>query len=85
MAASQSEENEFIGQTQLVNKLMPKSWTCPNCRKRNRTNKYANEVLMENFLYLEHCDDCGYVYTWTLKLTEDFKKQVIDFLLKEGK
>lgn len=53
---------------------MPKSWVCPHCRKKNRTGDYADEILLENFKYLEHCPRCGYVHAWTLELTEAYKK-----------
>lgn len=45
-------------ETILTNKLVPKSWKCPHCGKRNRTGHYADEILMENFKYLEHCPLC---------------------------
>lgn len=69
-------------ETILTNKLVPKSWKCPHCGQRNKTGHYADEILMENFKYLEHCPHCGYVHVWILKLTDDFKKAVADQLLK---
>lgn len=68
-----------IDHTWLENKLMPKKWKCPHCGRRNTTGRYADEILMEHFKYLEHCG-CGYVHCWELRLTDDFKRQVVDYL-----
>jgi hypothetical protein len=54
---------------------MPKKWKCPHCGRENKTSIYADECLLENFKYLEHCW-CGYVHCWELKLTEEFKKNL---------
>ena len=72
-----------IDETTLTNRLMPKTWTCPHCRQRNRTGQQANDILLEHFKYLEHCG-CGYVHFWRLELTDDFKREVVR-RLKEGK
>lgn len=71
-----------IDETRLVDETMPKSWVCPHCRKKNRTGDYADEILIENFKYLEHCPRCGYVHAWTLELTEAYKAKVFRTLLR---
>lgn len=71
--------------TKLVNKGMPKTWTCPHCGKRNRTGPYKEEELIEFGKTLQQCDCCGYVHLWKLELTEDFKHAVVDMLLSEAK
>ena len=69
-----------IDETILVNKNLPKSWTCPHCGKRNLMGKYKEEEFIEFFKTMQHCERCGYVHIWFLKLTEDFKKGVVDYL-----
>lgn len=69
-----------IDKTVLVNRSLPKTWTCPHCGKRNRMGKYKEEEFMEFFKTMQHCDHCGYVHIWLLKLTDDFKKKVVDYL-----
>lgn len=64
---------------------MPKSWKCPYCNETNKTGAYADEILIENFKYFEHCAFCCYVHFWELKLTEDFKKKVVSMLLQNCK
>lgn len=71
-----------IDETILVNKTVPQTWACPHCGKRNHTGPFADEILLENFKYLEHCPKCGYVHYWELRLTEEFKQAVVDNLLK---
>lgn len=71
--------------TQLVDTGMPKRWQCPHCGRKNVTGIYAEEILLENFKYLEQCGRCGYVHLWLLTLTEEFKRGVIENLLKGGK
>lgn len=71
-----------IDHTWLTDSLMPKKWKCPHCGRQNTTSRYADECLLENFVYLEHCG-CGYVHCWELKLTDQFKRKVIDYLTKE--
>ena len=63
--------------TRLVDKGMPKTWKCPHCGNKNTTGQYADEILMEHFKYLEHCEQCGYVHAWELSLSDKFKDQVI--------
>lgn len=70
-----------VDHTWLTDSMIPKSWKCPHCGRKNKTGKYADEILLENFKYLEHCG-CGYVHCWELKLTDEFKQKVVDYLLK---
>lgn len=70
-----------IDETVLTDRGLPKSWTCPHCGKRNRMGRYKEEELLEFFKTMQHCDRCGYVHLWTLKLTEGFKKKVVEMLL----
>lgn len=74
-----------IDRTILTNRIMPKRWRCPHCGKQQKTGFYADEILLENFMYLEHCVQCGYVHIWELKLTDDFKKKVVEHLTTGGK
>lgn len=69
-----------VDHTVLKDRTMPKSWKCPHCGKRNKTGQYADEILLEHFKYLQHCG-CGYVHSWELELSDDFKKQVVDMLM----
>jgi len=71
-----------VDETHLVNKGLPKSWTCPHCKRRN-INK--EEELLEFFKTMQHCDFCGYVHLWTLELTEEFKRKTVEMLTKGGK
>ena len=70
-----------IDETVLINRSMPKQWKCPHCGRKQKTGAYADEILMEHFKYLEHCVSCGYVHIWILKLTDDFKKRVIEYMI----
>lgn len=38
-----------IDETILVNKSLPKSWTCLRCGKRNLMGKYKEEEFIEFF------------------------------------
>ena len=73
-----------IDETIVVNKRLPKSWTCPHCGKRNLMGKYKEEEFIEFFKTMQQCEKCGYVHIWFLKLTEDFKKKVVDYLKNMG-
>ena len=70
-----------LDETYLVDRLMPKTWKCPHCGKRNKTGIYADEILIDNFKYLEHCG-CGYVHIWYLQITDGFKRQVVSMLME---
>lgn len=79
MAQIETAKVSPIDETHLIDRLMPKSWTCHHCGRRNKTGMYADEILLETFKYFEHCG-CGYVHFWDLKLTDGFKQQVVDLL-----
>lgn len=66
--------------TVLTNATIPDSWRCPYCGRRNNTRKLANEILMVHFKYLEDCESCGYVHSWQLRLTDEFKRDVVEML-----
>lgn len=71
-----------IDVTTLINEGLPKTWRCPHCGKRNQIGKYKEEELLEFFKTMQHCGQCGYIHLWELKLTDDFKRKVVDMLLK---
>ena len=71
-------------ETTLTNRMMPKTWTCPHCGRKNRTGQAADSILLEHFKYLQHCECCGFVQFWRLTLSDSFKRQVVR-MLKEGK
>ena len=78
--------NSNVDTTVLINKLPPVKWKCPHCNKINKTGPMAEELIEEYMFYLEHCSRCGYVHKWELKLTDDFKKKVLDmFEIGENK
>jgi rubredoxin len=70
-------------ETEVINGGLPEKWTCPHCHKRQRFSSEAENILLEFGKYIEHCENCGYVHLWKLKLTEEFKKKVIKMLLGE--
>lgn len=72
-----------IDETTLVNRTLPKTWTCPHCGKRNRMDPYTEEIFLEFFQVLRQCPACGFLHIWRLELTEEFKQKTIDLLLKE--
>lgn len=74
-----------IDETHLVDKGLPKAWTCPHCKRRNIMGPYKEEELLQFFKTMQHCDFCGYVHLWTLELTEEFKRKTIEMLTKGGK
>lgn len=71
-----------IDVTTLINEGLPKSWRCPHCWRRNKMGLYKEEELLELFQTMQHCQYCGYVHMWELKLTDEFKSKVVDMLLK---
>lgn len=83
MAWLQSEDIDPMDVTQLTDRGLPKSWKCPHCGKRNKFDDFAEELLMRYFKVFRHCENCGYVHMWELTLTENFKNEVVQFLLHE--
>lgn len=71
-----------IDETIITDACLPKSWTCPHCGERNKMGKYKEEEFLKFFRTMQHCDKCGYVHTWKLVLTDDFKKKMISMLVK---
>ena len=69
-----------IDVTEVKNKTMPKSWICPHCKKKNPVGMYANGILLNFGKYIEQCTKCGNLHLFRLKLTDDFKKKMLDFL-----
>jgi transcription elongation factor Elf1 len=67
--------------TILKNRLMPNEWKCPHCGCEQRSSIQANDILIEYGQYIAHCENCGYLHSWTLQLTEKFKRKVIEHLL----
>ena len=72
-----------IDHTVIVNGGLPKSWKCPHCGKRQTFTKLDDETFITYMKFIRHCEKCGYLHFWELKLTEDFKKQVVEQLAKE--
>lgn len=71
----------MIDETELVNRGLPEKWTCPHCHKRQGFSSEAENILIGFRKYSEQCENCGYVHFWKLKLTDEFKKKVIQILL----
>ena len=83
MSYIERAETKSIDRTVLVDRDLPRTWICPHCKKRNKMSIYAEETWFNFFKHLQHCDYCSYVHIWELKLTDEFKKQVVDMLLSE--
>lgn len=71
-------------ETHLVNKGMPKFWKCPHCGKRHKTDRAAEDILLEFFKVIRQCGRCGYLHIWTLEFTDDFKQSLLDYMNKEA-
>ena len=72
-----------IDETTLVDRTLPKRWTCPHCGKRTKMDPYAEEVFLEFFMVLRQCPSCGRIHMWRLELTEEFKRKTVDLLLQD--
>lgn len=72
-----------IDETTLVDRTLPKRWTCPHCGKRTKMDPYAEEIFLEFFQVLRQCPHCGYIHLWRLELTEEFKRKTIDMILNQ--
>ena len=70
-----------IDRTILVNTLLPKSWKCPHCGKRQTFIPSDEEILIRYGKLIRHCETCGYLHSWELKLTDEFKKAVADMVM----
>lgn len=71
-----------IDVTMLIDEGLPKTWRCPHCYKRNKMGQYKEDELFEFFQTMQHCERCGYVHMWELRLTDDFKQKVVERLTK---
>lgn len=67
-----------IDVTKLVNKGISRTWKCPHCGHVQKFGQDAENILFEHFRYLEGCDRCMYVHCWTLELTDDFKRKIVE-------
>lgn len=74
-----------IDRTVIVDGELPKSWKCPHCGKRQTLSGSDNEIFMRYMVFIRHCDRCGYLHSWELELTDEFKKKVVDYLKEEMK
>ena len=83
MAEIKSGDVNPVDVTKLIDRGLPKTWKCPHCEKRNRMDEFAEELLMRYFKVFRHCEYCGYVHMWELTLTENFKNEVVQYLVQE--
>ena len=74
-----------IDVTVLTDIGLPKTWKCPHCGKRNQMGQYKEEELFEFFKTMQHCGQCGYIHLWELRLTDEFKRSVVNMLMGETK
>ena len=73
-----------IDTTVITNGCLPKSWKCPHCGKRQKLSEQDNDTFIRYGTYMafiRHCERCGYLHSWKLILTDDFKKKIVDMLL----
>lgn len=76
-----------IDETIITNALFPLTvkWKCPHCGAVSRLDKEAVEILIRHFKVIRQCGRCGHLHIWIFRLTEDFKKRVVEYLLNGGK
>ena len=72
-----------IDETILIDNTLPKRWKCPRCGKVNAFRAESESIFIEFFKVIEHCQSCGAPHYWELRLTESFKRKVIDAMDKE--
>lgn len=84
MSEIRKAEANSIDRTVIVDNILPKSWKCPHCGQRQKMNPYGNETMIEFGKHIQHCKTCGYLHLWELKLTDNFKKQVVGMLVEGG-
>ena len=84
MSEIRKAEANSIDRTVIVDNILPKSWKCHHCGQRQKMNPYGNETMIEFGKHIQHCKTCGYLHLWELKLTDNFKKQVVGMLVEGG-
>ena len=70
-----------IDRTILVNTLLPKTWKCPHCGKRQTFIPSDEEILIRYGKLIRHCETCGYLHSWELQLTDEYKRKVADMVI----
>lgn len=75
-----------IDETIITNAVfpLPAHWKCPHCGAVSRLDEEAVEILIKHFKVIRHCGRCGHLHIWILRLTEDFKKKIVEYLLNGG-
>lgn len=68
--------------TRIIDGGMPKYWRCPQCKKLQKSGNDATEILIEYGKYIEHCEECGRLHYWELKLTDQFKVAVVEEMMR---
>ena len=63
---------------------LPAHWKCPHCGAVSRLDEEAVEILIKHFKVIRHCRRCSHLHIWKFRLTEDFKKKVVEYLLNGG-
>ena len=73
-----------VDETEIVNTLkLPERWRCPHCGRGNTIGPIEQDIFTEHFKVISECRYCGYLHIFTLKLTEDFKKGVVNMVKGE--
>lgn len=49
---------------------LPKTWTCPFCKKKNKMDIWAPAIFNESGLVLRTCDHCCAVHGWEKERVE---------------
>ena len=71
-----------VDETVITNGMLPKSWRCPHCGRRQTFLKEDGEIFLLFMKLIRHCENCGYLHFWELKLTDDFKRKVADMAVE---
>lgn len=77
MSVISNGKTENTDRTVIIDGKLPKSWTCPHCGKRQKLNEKDNEIFMEYMRFIRHCEKCGYLHSWELHLSEEFKRKIV--------
>lgn len=70
-----------IDRTILRNTLPKEKWRCPHCGRVQTLDDQDMEILMRYMRFIRHCENCGYLHSWELQLTDDFKRKVVDMVV----